>query len=264
MGTVHRFGRMVWRFVPSIMAAFPVVVVPTLEWFPLIEDAERFKVIGPSLAIGACGLVWNAFRQRRGEDASVELERLRDEVDKTRPEDLLAEVARTVFREGAWRLSIYRKAHSSDGSLGDYLIKLSSVSSDGDQGALGPDLLAIRPQTHFEHLFQSNLADFRFRRAEESGAYMDDVYDDAWEEWRRGIFGPQIDLAPDRSTFRARKFVWYGAQDPRSQTVFAVIAESAAPEGINLDHVDNALTPAWLFYASHASELRTAVADVAR
>lgn len=254
-----------WRMratshLPAILSAIPVLMIPALEWIPAIPERTRPWIILGSLVVAAIGLGWTTRREKSVTELAQELARLKRGIERAEPEHLLREVAATVFREGAWRLTIYRKSHSSEPDLGDHLVRLACVASDGDQSSLGPALIGIRPSTHFAHLFLSNLADARYRHAEESGAFPDDVYSAPWEDWRRGIFGNPIQSAPDRSTFRARKYVWYAAQEPRTQAVFAVIAESATEEGIVIEYLDHVLTPAWLFFVSRLTEIRDGAA----
>ena len=241
---------------PAILSGIPVLMIPALEWIPAIPEQTRPWIILASLVVAAIGLAWATHREKSVTELEQEVARLKQGIESAEPEHLLREVAGTVFREGAWRLTIYRKSHSSEPELGDHLVRLACVASDGDQSSLGPAIIGIRPSTLFAHLFVSNLADSRYRHAEQSGAFLDDVHSAPWEDWRREIFGGPLGVAPDRSTFRARKYVWYAAQEPRTQAVFAVIAESAAEEGIIVEYLDHVLTPAWLFFVSRLTEVR--------
>ena len=254
-------GARVRHVLPRLLSAIPVIMIPALEWLPSISDGLRPWLIIGSLAVAGLGIWWSAKRERRSDELQSDYEKLREGLERAEPEYLLQQVASTIFRQGAWRLTVYRKARDSSSELGDHLVRVASVASDGDEGSLGPQVMPIRPATLFQHLFLSNLADSRYRRAEQSGAFGEDLHSSAWITWRDGIFGaPSAAEEPEPSPgFRARKFVWYAAQEPRSQRVFVVIAESAEIEGIVVDYIDHVLTPAWLFFVSRLSELRSQI-----
>lgn len=245
------------RGVLTVMAAIPVVVIPALEWLPWIAERLRPWFILPSLAIAALGL----FLLRRDEEDVHELlaenRMLKSGIRKAQPEYLLREISSTLFTEGAWRLTVYKKEYSTE--VGDHLTWLASVASDGDQRNLGAHRILIKPATMFEFSFRANLADPNFRQPVESGHSPEDVHSANWKAWRDEIFGAGAVIA-DRSTFRARKYAWYAAQDPDAQSVFCAIAESANPEGIAVDHLDHSFTPAWLFFVSRVAELQDVAA----
>lgn len=229
-------GGIARRYLPVMLSGIPVIAIPALEWLPMIPERARPWIIIGTLMIAAIGVWWLDRNQRRTDGLADENRQLRANIEKAQPEDLLQQVAGALFRAGAWRLTVYKKVHSPDPSIGDHLVKLASAASDGDQSNLGPGRILIQPRTQFQLLFSLNLADPIYRRAEESGSFVDDVQSGAWIKWHDGIFGAPDEDAPDRSTFRARKYAWYAAQDPKSHIVFAAIAESADPEGIDKDN----------------------------
>lgn len=252
-------GGVARRYLPLFLGGIPVIVIPALEWLPMIPERSRPWIIIGTLLIAAIGVWWLDRDRRRNDDLADENRQLKADLEKAEPEDLLQHVAGALFRAGAWRLTVYKKAHSSDPAVGDHLVKLASAASDGDQSDLGPSRVLIQPRTQFQLLFSLNLADSTYRRAEESGSFLDDVQSEAWIKWHDGIFGAPDQDAPDRSTFRARKYAWYAAQDPRSHVVFAAIAESADPEGIVKDNLEHRLTPAWIIFACQLAEMRSRV-----
>lgn len=243
----------------TFITAIPVLMIPALEWLPGIPKGLRPWVILLCLAIAAVGFVFLKRHERHLDQVLDENRRMKAGIDKAEPEYLLRQIASTLFREGAWRLTVYKKAYSPSAGLGDHLIKLASVASDGDQRDLSASKIVIMPSTMFEFSFRSNLADPKFRRPEQSGYSPEDVHSPAWGDWREGIFGRGA-IIDDTSTFRARKIVWYGAQDSDSQAVFVAIAESTHPEGIVVDYLDHSFTPAWLFFVSRLAELRDSAA----
>lgn len=254
-------GQRLRRVAFSVMAAIPVLVIPALEWLPGIPKDWRPWLILLSLAIAALGLGLLTWHERSLDHVLDENRRMKAGIAKAEPEYLLRQIALTLFREGAWRLTVYKKAYSASAGIGDHLIRLASVASDGDQRDLSASSIVIKPSTMFEFSFRSNLSDPKFRRPEQSGHSPEDVHAQSWSDWREGIFGKDA-ILDDTSTFRARKIAWYAAQDPDNQAVFAAIAESADPEGIVVDYLDHSFTPAWLFFVSRVAELRdTAAAD---
>lgn len=246
---------------PRALSAIPVLVIPALEWVPVIPSEIRPWIILGSILLAAVGFAFTTRREKSVEKLEQECLALKELIKRAEPEQLLREVATTVFREGAWRLTIYKKAYSPDPTIGDHLVRLSCVASDGDQSLLGSAMIGIRSSTLFEQLFLSNLADSRFRHAEQSGGFPDDLQSISWEKWRVGIFGEPVSSAPDHSTFRARKYVWYAAQEPQTQSVFALVAESASEEGVVFENVDHVLTPAWLFFVSRLAEVWNGTTD---
>lgn len=252
-------GGVVRRYLPLLLSAIPVIVIPALEWLPMIPERSRPWIIIGTLVIAAIGVWWLERNQRRTDDLADENRQLKADIERAKPEDLLLQVAGAIFRAGAWRLTVYKKAHSSDPAIGDHLVKLASAASDGDQSGLGPSRVLIHPRTQFQLLFLLNLADPTYRRAEESGSFLDDLQSDAWVKWHDEIFGAPAEDVTDYSTFRARKYAWYAAQDPKSHVVFAAIAESADPEGIVKDNLEHRLTPAWIIFACQLAEMRSRV-----
>jgi len=239
----------------ALLSAVSVVIIPALENSQgSIPDYVRLPALYACLAIIFIGVLLTAHRERRAAELEQENFALRQNIEKTEPEDLLQQVAAALFKAGAWRLTVYRKDRSSDPGLGDHLIKLVSVASFGDQRGLGDSAISIKPGTQFQLLFLANLADPRFRRAEESGPSPEDPSE--WLSWRNEIFGERKTDVADDSTFLARKFAWYAVQDPRTRTVYAAIAESADPEGIVIDRLQHELSPSWLIFASQLAELR--------
>lgn len=255
-------GASMKRFVFTLMAAIPVVMIPALEWLPGIPGRLRPWLILAGLVIAAIGLVVVGVGEKRAEDLSRENAELRTSIAKAEPEYLIHEIGRTLFGQGAWRLTVYKKSQSQDAHVGDYLGALISVASDGDQANTRDHRILVRPSTMFELSFRNNLADPRYRVPAESGAGPEEVYSDAWLTWRDEIFGAGAVIG-DLSTFRARKFAWYAAQDGKNQSVFVVLAESAEPEGIMVDRLDHSFTPAWLFFGSQVAELRSSTAEIA-
>ncbi len=244
----------------TLLTLIPVLMIPALEWLPWIPERSRPWLILPSLAIAGVGFILLQRNERDLAEVLSENERMKTGITKAEPEYLLKQISATLFRQGAWRLTVYRKVHSSSARPGDQLIKLASVASDGDQGDLGASQIGIQPSTMFEFYFRSNLADPTFRQPAESGHSPEDVHSDSWDDWRDGIFGKGA-ITDDTSTFKARKFAWYAAQDPESQTVFAAIAESAEPEGIAVDSLDHTFTPAWLLFVARLADLHDSVAQ---
>ncbi|QZY28829.1 hypothetical protein [Nocardioides coralli] len=244
----------------AAMAAIPVVVIPALEWLPWIPEQARPYAILVSLVLAVAGLVLLRRDERDVERRLVENQRLRQGIRTAQPEYLLRQIAGTLFAKGAWRLTVYKKQHSSESHIGDHLVRLATAASDKDQEELGATQLLITADTMFEFTFRANLADPKFRQPVQSGLSPEDVHSSAWNDWRDEIFGVAA-VVGDTSTFRARKMVWYAAQDPERQTIYCAIAESADPEGIVVDHLDHGFTPAWLFFVARVAEMRSTVAS---
>lgn len=251
----HRFGTLVKRFGPTMLATIPVVMIPALEWVPGIADGWRPWVILSSLALGSVGIYLTLREKLHIDDLVSEIDVLVSGICKAEPEALMRQVAAAIFGQGAWRLTVYRKAHSEDPKLGDHLVKVASVASDDDQSRLSTSQLVIVPETMLELSFQNNLSDARFRVVTQTGDAPEHTHGQGWLDWRDGIFGRGSHL-DDRSTFRARKFAWLPAQDPVSQNVFVAMAESANVSGIRIDNLDHSLTPPWLFFVVRLAELR--------
>lgn len=253
--------RVHWRrnlrhYLPAVLSAIPVVIIPALEWIPGIPQSWRPWVIIGSLGLAAIGILWSSLRGRKLEDVILENDELRAKILKSEPEFFLQQVATTLFKNGAWRLSVLEKTYDS-GTQHERLERLASASSDLNHTALGPSNIPIEAGTQFAHIFTSNLADPRFRRAEESGSFPSDgdPLSAEWTSWRDGIFGDAAGNG-DASSLRARKFAWFAAQDPKTSKVFVVLAESAADQGIAFDLLNHPLTPSWVFFVAHLAELR--------
>lgn len=254
-----------WRrkarhYLPAVLSAIPIVVIPALEWIPGIPQKWRPWVILGSLCLAVVGIIWSGVRGRRLEDVCVENEDLRASILQSEPEYFLRQIAITVFSDGAWRLSVLRKAHDSNNTHEERLERVASASSDVDHSLLGPKSIPILADTQFAHIFASNLADPRFRHAEESGSFPGegDPLSHEWTKWRNGIFG-DAGWADDLSSLRPRKYAWFAAQDPKTSKVFLVLAESTTPQGIAVDLLNHPLTPSWLFFVAQLAELRNGV-----
>jgi hypothetical protein len=250
-----RPATIVRRFGPTLLATIPVVMIPALEWVPGIPDSWRPWVILCGLALGAVGIYLSLREKLHVDDLLSKLHALSDGITKAEPEALMRQVAVAIFGQGAWRLTVYRKAHSTDPQVGDHLIKVTSVASDEDQSKLSASRIMIVPETMLELSFQNNLSDARFRVVTQTGDAPEHTHGGGWIDWRDGIFGRQSHV-DDTSTFRARKFAWLPAQDPVSQNVFVVMAESANASGIRIDNLDHSLTSPWLFFVVRLAELR--------
>lgn len=243
---------------PTLLSGIPVLVIPALEWLPFIPESWRPWSISVSLVLAAIGIIWLRLRGHKLRELLEENDALRTGILETEPEYFLRQIAGPLFREGAWRVSILRKTYSPENPHQERLDRLAAASSDIDQTDRGPDRIQIVPGTHFSHVFSSNLADAKFRRAEESGSFPGDPLAEEWTTWRDEIFGQRDELS-DRSSLRPRKFAWFAAQDAKTSKVLVVLAESTGEEGIAVDLLNHPLTPSWLFFVAHLAELRSGV-----
>lgn len=252
--------RTVWHYLPALLSAIPVLVIPALEWLPGIPKGWRPWVILGSLCLAAIGIVWSGLRSTRLDELRSENEALRSSIMQSEPEYFLRQIAGPLFRDGAWRLTVLKKTYDLDGTQNERLERLASASSDLDHVTRGPAIIPIHLGTQFAHIFTSNLADARYRLAEESGSFPGDTLSPEWTDWRDQIFGDGA-IVDDSSSFRARKLAWFAAQDPKTTKVFVVVAESATEQGVSFDLLNHPLTPSWLFFVAHLADLRSAVSQ---
>jgi hypothetical protein len=248
-------GQRFRRAAPALLGLMPAIMIPALEWIPGISTPVRRTAILVALALAVIGLVSIAQGERRLDALERQNAQLRQRINGADPEYFLSQVSGALFREGAWRLTVFRKAHSPELHLKEHLVRVAGVASDGTQASLGPSLISIKPRTHFSELFSANLADPRYHRVEQSGTPPEDVQSHAWNDWRDEIFGGSA-IIDDGSTLRARKIAWFAAQDAKTQAVIAVIAESTEAEGVSTDLLAHKLTPPWLFFVAQLAELR--------
>lgn len=251
----------------AVLAGQPAVMIPILEYVPEITDGWQVTGILASAVAGVVGLVWLALRGKRLEAVEADNALLLKKLAEASPEELLSEVAKSLFQHGAWRLSVFRKAHDSEPKL----IRVAAASSDINFADMGPCEILIKDRTQFAHIFTSNLADPQYRFPVESGHFSaeggGDENEDAaaearriveqWNRWRDGIFGSGA-IVEDWSTFKPEKFAWYAAQDPESSAIFIVLAESADSSGIRFDELKGSLTSTWMFFVSKLSGYREA------
>lgn len=253
--------------VSTTLTGQPAVIIPILEYVPEITRGWQVAGILSSAIGGIIGLVWMARRGKRLEAVEADNDLLRNKLSESSPEELLSEVAKSLFQHGAWRLSVFRKTHDSEAKL----IRVAAASSDVNFAEMGPCEILIRDRTQFAHVFTSNLADPQYRFPVESGHFAAAATGDAardaadeseeiakqWIKWRDEIFGIDA-IVDDRSTFRPHKFAWYAAQDPESSGVYLVLAESAESGGIRFDVLKGALTSTWMFFVPKLTSYRDA------
>lgn len=253
--TTHHAGpfRRSLRQWPAALSSIPVLMIPLLEYFPWIPDSTRGPMIVFSVALAAVGFWVHGKRQKRFDVAESEVRRLQEIVEGTGPHQLLRQISESLFREGAWRLTIYRKQGASQEAYD--LEMISSIASGGADESAPQGSLRVDRRSSLAGAFRNNLANPRYRQADQSGAFPDDVHSESWQKWRQGVLG---DAHPpyQEALFRPRKYAWYAAQDPRSDIVYTALAESTSSQGIAIDFLDHNSTPAWLFYVGEIFDLK--------
>lgn len=254
----HRLGGLLHEW-PAALSLMPALMVPALEYLPGIPQRFRGPLIIMSILLACIGLYANRRRQKRIGDLEREVTELRRIASASAPDELLRHIADSLFRDGAWRLTIYRKIGSSSGP--GELVQVISIASDGDEVVPPHTRFAVDERSSIASAFRQNLSNPRYRKGDQSGSFPDEVLGPDWERWHSEILGESS--SPLRSSrFRPRKFAWYAAQEPRSQSVLIVVAESAGDTGISFDVLDQSLTPAWLYYVHEIAEMDSALRRV--
>lgn len=258
-GESNGFGSLARHHWPLILSWIPALMIPLLEWLPGLATGIRAALIIGSVVLGTVGVAANLRRQKRLDWAESETMRLRAIVEEAGPEQLLHQISESLFRDGAWRLTVYRKVGASDEAYD--LARVASIASGGDDESTPNATMGVDRRSNLASTFSNNLANPRYRQADESGAFPDDVHSKEWSLWRQGVLGAAPTDFRDK-LFRPRKYAWYAAQDPRSQTVYIALAESTSTQGIAIDFLNHNSTPAWLFYVGEIFDLKQRAQDM--
>lgn len=229
----NRLFHLFREYIPPALAGLPALMIPLLEWWPDLTTGRRTSLIIAIIVISLIGIVWNTTRVTLSRNITRENQVLRAKLNLCTPESYLRDLSHSLFKKGAWRLSVWEKQSEKQGL--EQLALLAVDASDSSFSDSTPSTLKILRPALFSQCFTLNLAGDGAGFPYESGEYPEgqDVLTAEWEKWRSEIFGMQWDRPPDFA--RPRKFAWAAQQDSYSKMIIVVIAESAHPAGISLE-----------------------------
>ena len=239
-----------WRRLPgwlrSVALSVPQLLLAAAAFIPSIIDnqetltaAERTNLnvllLVVAFSLAAYLSVLTAVREREKQS----LERRIAMIDSSR---WLDKVTAELFRSGGWRLSLF----TLDGSK---LTRRDSVAQHEHwKRGVAPEIALL--QSPFNSLFERNLSGDHDRLYDESPPWGGDASTPAgksqWLAWRASIFGEGALPALDSGSMVPRKFAWYAIHDPDSHLVWAVICESMAGSGINVEFLAKRETAVWV------------------
>lgn len=245
----------VFSYAPQALSGIPVIVIPALEVLPGISDFWRTWAILISLLLAFIGIVWNLKEKRFLSEEREINEDLRRRLAETSAEDLLHSVSDVLFRDGAWRLSVFRRVLVDGSSDRTCLELISTVSSDRVYQNLVSSQIPLGDNELFCQVFDENTRQPRNVRPLESGGFEGDVHSVEWETWVDAIFGKGCSI-PVSSSFHPRKYVFFASVDRIEGSTLVVIAESTKVDGVSVDLLNGSFTPVWSSFAAHLERSR--------
>lgn len=239
-----------WRRLPwwgrSSILSVPQVLLVLAAFVPSIIDNQDYLAsearAGLNLILLLCVIpiaVLSIVFTARGERERLDLDRRLALLDPSRS---LERVTTELFKSGGWRLSLFAVD-------GDVLTRRHTLAVHNHWRESAPDQIRLSPSP-FKAVFERNLASPHDRLHDESSAWAGDTSAadalDRWRSWQATVFGEQPALAEAVDPMMTRKYAWYAIRDSDTQLVWAVICESMAATGINVEFLSSRDTAVWV------------------